>query len=537
MNKLISIIMPCKNGSKYLEEALKAIQKQNMNVEVILIDDGSTDNTSEIAKSYGCKVIRNEASVGPVKGKNAALKIAMGDFIMFHDHDDVMQEGALKRLYDELECSPEYAAVEAKVKDFLSPELSEEEKQKTTCKPEPYWGLFTGAILMKKAVWDIFGGFSEEVTAGEIIDWQGKMDANGFKVKKIDFVSTNRRLHTTNFGKTQQKTEFKDYAALLRAKIRAQNQGQSVSTQITDKFRSNSFKNERKQLSDEEHKKNIEVLLSNLDEEAYKHGLNLVEKLEKTYDKPFISIENIYSAEELKVLEEVKKFESSIQKVENGYKWEDYILPIKLFESSVFFHRHGLDRLKTKDQVKDKAIIDAGCYIADSALVFRHEFPDAPIYGFEPLKSNFELAQKTVSLNNLKNIIMENKGLGEAETTLKMKTYDTDLKNIESTICTEGNQDVEITTIDAYVKEHGLKVGLIKTDVEGFEPQLLQGAKQTICEQKPILLISIYHNYNDFYKIKPLIESWNLGYKFDFFQGVQNAGNIVVETLLIAEQY
>ncbi len=67
---------------------------------------------------------------------------------------------------------------------------------------------------------DVIGKFSEKVPADEIIDWQGKMDVNGLRVKKIDFVSTNRRLHTTNFGKTQQKTEFKDNTALLRARMK-----------------------------------------------------------------------------------------------------------------------------------------------------------------------------------------------------------------------------------------------------------------------------------------------------------------------------
>lgn len=45
------------------------------------------------------------------------------------------------------------------------------------------------------------------------------MYANHLKIKKLDFVATNRRIHSSNFGKTQQKTEFKDYAALLRAKL------------------------------------------------------------------------------------------------------------------------------------------------------------------------------------------------------------------------------------------------------------------------------------------------------------------------------
>ena len=66
MNKLISIIMPVKDGEKYLKEALQGIQKQNMNTEIILVNDGSSDNTEQIAKDFGCIVIHKEKSEGPV---------------------------------------------------------------------------------------------------------------------------------------------------------------------------------------------------------------------------------------------------------------------------------------------------------------------------------------------------------------------------------------------------------------------------------------------------------------------------------------
>lgn len=220
LRPLISIIIPCKNGGNYLAEALEGIKKQNMNVEIIVINDGSTDKTEEIANKYGCKIISNATSLGPVKGKNQALKIAAGDYIMFHDHDDIMENGTLQKLYTELENNPELSAVMAKVQDFVSPEMTDEEKRKTAIKKEPYYGLFTGAVLIRKEVFDCIGLFDENVTAGEIIDWQGKMKKHSLKIKKLDFVATKRRLHTSNFGKTQQKTEFKDYTTLLRAKLK-----------------------------------------------------------------------------------------------------------------------------------------------------------------------------------------------------------------------------------------------------------------------------------------------------------------------------
>lgn len=220
MTPLISIIIPVKNGANYIKQALEAIHKQNVNKEIIIVDDGSTDNTGEIAKEYGCIVLRNEISQGPVKAKNKALKIATGNYIIFHDHDDIMETNTLRKLCTELEMNPVISAVMAKVKDFYSPELSEEEKKRTIIKSEPYYGLFTGAVLIRKSVFEKIGLFNDSVTAGEIIDWQSKMCANHLKIKKLDFVATNRRIHSSNFGKTQQKTEFKDYAALLRAKLR-----------------------------------------------------------------------------------------------------------------------------------------------------------------------------------------------------------------------------------------------------------------------------------------------------------------------------
>lgn len=218
MNNLISIIIPVKNGEKYIKEAIEGILAQDMNVEIIVVDDCSTDNTVEIAQNCDCKLVKHEISKGQVAGKNSGLKIAKGNYILFHDHDDIMNDGALKKLYDEFES--DVMAVEAMVQDFYSPDLPETERVKTPIKNEPYYGLFTGAILIRKEVFDKIGFFNETVHTGEIIEWQSKMDTNNFKIKKIDFVSTMRRVHSSNFGKTHQKTEFKNYAAILRAKLK-----------------------------------------------------------------------------------------------------------------------------------------------------------------------------------------------------------------------------------------------------------------------------------------------------------------------------
>jgi glycosyltransferase involved in cell wall biosynthesis len=57
LNNLISIIIPCRNGVNYLAEAVAEIHRQNAQMEIIVVDDGSTDNTAMLTATLGCKVI------------------------------------------------------------------------------------------------------------------------------------------------------------------------------------------------------------------------------------------------------------------------------------------------------------------------------------------------------------------------------------------------------------------------------------------------------------------------------------------------
>lgn len=217
MNQLISIIIPVKNGENYLAEALEGIKKQNMNVEIIVVDDGSTDSTVEIAEKYNCKIVKHEKCLGQVAGKNSGLKIAAGEFIMFHDHDDLLENGALEIMFNEFKEDNDLMVVNAKVKDFISPDAK---NKKQMIKAEPYFGCLAGSLLIKKKVFDLIVFFDESVQTGELLDLTAKFKKYTIKVKKIEFVSSYRRIHDTNHGKINKGNEFKDYALLSRGKLK-----------------------------------------------------------------------------------------------------------------------------------------------------------------------------------------------------------------------------------------------------------------------------------------------------------------------------
>ena len=214
MNNLISIIIPAYNGEKYIQGCITSIQNQNMNTEIIVIDDISTDKTADIARSMGCKVIVNDEHKGQVAGKNTGVRAAKGKFWLTIDQDDMLTEGALRRFYEEFQKDESLRIIMAKLKDF--PDTSEQIK---FCKKEPFYGILTGAVMFKKDVFNKIGYFREDLITGDVIDLTNRLKKTDIEIKKIDFVSCKRRIHLTNFGRTNQKDEYRDYLKLLRERL------------------------------------------------------------------------------------------------------------------------------------------------------------------------------------------------------------------------------------------------------------------------------------------------------------------------------
>jgi glycosyltransferase involved in cell wall biosynthesis len=96
---LVSIIMNCFNGEKYLKEAINSVYAQTYpNWEVVFIDNASTDKTAVIAHSYDdrIKCFRNSSTISLGESRNLALKYAEGDFLAFLDCDDVWEPNKLE---------------------------------------------------------------------------------------------------------------------------------------------------------------------------------------------------------------------------------------------------------------------------------------------------------------------------------------------------------------------------------------------------------------------------------------------------------
>ena len=106
-NPLITVIVPVCNVAKYLRRCLDSVISQTyQNLEIICVDDGSTDHSSEICEQYALKDERvkvfHQENQGVSAARNKGLDMVAGEYITFVDSDDYIQSDMLERLYSEL---------------------------------------------------------------------------------------------------------------------------------------------------------------------------------------------------------------------------------------------------------------------------------------------------------------------------------------------------------------------------------------------------------------------------------------------------
>lgn len=219
------------------------------------------------------------------------------------------------------------------------------------------------------------------------------------------------------------------------------------------------------------------------------------------------------------------------------YIYKNYKLYENYFEPNLFYYRMGINQIKNIKKVKGKDIIDVGAYIGDSSIILS-DYTDKKVYAFEAFYDNYKKIIKTAELNKKTNIIPVNKALGEDCSVRKFyvrSDSDTGHGMLErDNLSYEKEVNVNQITLDEYVEKNQVRVGLIKVDIEGAERKFLHGAKKTICEQKPVLLLSIYHTAADFFELKSMVEELKVGYSFKIFQPLTRS-SFLLETALICE--
>lgn len=252
----------------------------------------------------------------------------------------------------------------------------------------------------------------------------------------------------------------------------------------------------------------VNALKVGLDEESKKVIDTFLEKIFFLIPYNRYKQAYLYKYSEFFSQEEIKEQKKDIDI--SKYKFPDGVD----IDKAVFKTENGLsflDKTAIIKNIKGKSIIDGGGYIGDSALVFCKYNP-LKIYSFEPINYLYKKLKETLRLNNIEHLVEPVK-LGLSNKEKETRIYDKGSCSSLYPVSKEF-QVIKTTTIDKFVRDKKVKVGLIKLDIEGSELEAIRGSLETIKNDKPILLVSIYHRPEDFFFIKPLIERLNLGYKF-----------------------
>jgi glycosyltransferase involved in cell wall biosynthesis len=199
---LISVIIPCRNGAAYLSEAISSILAENTGGiirEVIVADDGSTDESAAIACRFGPLIrLHAQPPLGAAAARNAGIKLATAPYLAFLDADDLWPAASLTARLACLAQSPGLAAAYGHVAQFISPELDATARARIACPPGATPARLAGAMLFRRNIFSSIGGFNEALGIGEMFDFIARFTDAGFTAACLPNLVLRRRLHASN---------------------------------------------------------------------------------------------------------------------------------------------------------------------------------------------------------------------------------------------------------------------------------------------------------------------------------------------------
>lgn len=203
---LVSVVIPVHDGERFLRETLQSVFDQTYRpIDVIVIDDGSTDDSVAVARSFGDAVVESQTHTGASAARNRGMNRARADLITFIDADDQMtQEGltaqaAYIRSHAGIGCVFGHSTIR------LEPDVNEPEWLQAPLgheHPVPFASALFRTALLREA-----GGFDESRSHGEWFELFTRLRDLDLEVGVIDEPVIHYRIHTKNQSHQQQRLQ------------------------------------------------------------------------------------------------------------------------------------------------------------------------------------------------------------------------------------------------------------------------------------------------------------------------------------------
>jgi glycosyltransferase involved in cell wall biosynthesis len=217
---LVSVIVPAYQAEAYLDEALvSALGQDHDAVEVIVVDDGSTDSTADIAASRPVRLLR-QTNRGPAAARNAGLAVASGEFVTILDADDLWPSDRLSLQVAHLREHPHIGIVTGLTKFFVTPGDTRPPHHPQVAHNQALPGV-AGTMLARREVFETIGDFDESLLLGEDIDWLARAKDAGIAAASLDRLALRYRMHVANTSRDTMANRTA-LLAILRDSVRRQ---------------------------------------------------------------------------------------------------------------------------------------------------------------------------------------------------------------------------------------------------------------------------------------------------------------------------
>lgn len=206
---LISCIVPVYNGERFVAEAIDSIISQTYApIEVVVVNDGSTDGTAEVLGRYGDRIrVIHQENAGQATARNVGLEASTGPLVAFLDADDLWVPEKLARQMEWMEEHPEAWLCGCLMQNFWVEEMAAEaEAMRESEYARPFPATWQG-ILAKREIFDKVGRIDTGATYADVREWMHRARTMGYDTGRIDEVLVKRRIHQDNISRGRAELE------------------------------------------------------------------------------------------------------------------------------------------------------------------------------------------------------------------------------------------------------------------------------------------------------------------------------------------
>lgn len=218
----VSCVIPVYNGAAHLGDAIDSVLGQTRSpTEVIVVDDGSTDATPQVAKSYGDRIryVRQQ-NRGPAAARNRGADMAEGEILTFLDADDLWAEEKLDRQLERLETQDELDLCWAHAQNFWVEELGEEARRlQDHARSRPLPGYVTGTLAIRAEVFHALGGLNEDRGHADSLDLCLRLKRAGTVSELLSDVLLYRRIHGSNRSRRFTSDSLDEFFQLIHTDL------------------------------------------------------------------------------------------------------------------------------------------------------------------------------------------------------------------------------------------------------------------------------------------------------------------------------